>query len=383
MKPIIHLALTHDWELRGDGSGDIEQIQFAPMRRLLKLYGAFGIRTTFLPDVMQQLAFRQLESRHPELRKLADSWNQHVRDAYQQGHDVQLHLHSQWIDAVYDSRKWQLRGEWSILDYEPGVAYRMLESSKKYLQRTLVSIDPGYRCQAFRASALAIAPSPHLLQQLVNLGITLDVSLAPGLHLNTQHVQLDYRECDSTFLPFYPQMDDARRISRNREPIICAPIHTFRASRYGVSKQNLSLVGRKIKKDATVMLSRGDQKTAEDYGNEQWLPKGRSSRLAQAYEKVILPGLKGKHFVSDTARLNYSLLSEMLKDIRRRASAYGFAQVPVVLINHPKEISDYTAIERFISEAARADDIKFITLSELASKLQNGDFYVARRSDNQ
>jgi hypothetical protein len=59
------------------------------------------------------------------------------------------------------------------------------------------------------------------------------------------------------------------------------------------------------------------------------------------------------------------------------------AQVPVVLINHPKEIADYSAIERFISEAARADDIKFITLSELASKLQNGDFHVARRSENQ
>ena len=51
---MIHLALTHDWELRGDGSGDIEQIQFAPLRRLLEIYARFGARTTILPDVMQQ-----------------------------------------------------------------------------------------------------------------------------------------------------------------------------------------------------------------------------------------------------------------------------------------------------------------------------------------
>ena len=49
MKPTIYLALTHDWELRGDGSGDIEEIQFAPMRRLLEVYEKFGARTTFLP----------------------------------------------------------------------------------------------------------------------------------------------------------------------------------------------------------------------------------------------------------------------------------------------------------------------------------------------
>lgn len=376
MKPVIHLALTHDWELRGDGSGDIEQIQFAPMRRLLNLYNAFKIRTTFLPDLMQQLAFRQRQSLHPELKKLADSWDEHVCNAYRQGHDIQLHLHSQWEGAVYDSGKWQLGDKWSILDYEPTAAYRMLESSKEYLERTLISVDPGYRCQAFRASALAIAPSQHLLQQLVNLGMSLDVSLAPGLHLDTQKVQLDYRECESTFLPFYPQMDDARRISRRREPIVCAPIHTFRASRYGVSRQNLSLVGKKIRQGIGGMLASEDQKTAADYGNEQWSPQGRSSPLAQVYEKAILPGLKGKHFVSDTARLNYPLLREMLKDIRRRTLATGLAQVSVVLTNHPKDISDYAAIERFISEAAQADDIKFITLSELASELQNGDFYV-------
>src|SRR5436190_21069100 len=68
---MIYLALTHDWELRGDGSGDIEEIQFAPLRRLLKIYEKFGARTTFLPDVMQQITFRNRENDHPELKPLA------------------------------------------------------------------------------------------------------------------------------------------------------------------------------------------------------------------------------------------------------------------------------------------------------------------------
>src|SRR5260370_41021360 len=93
MKATIHLALTHDWELRGDGSGDIEQIQFAPLRRLLEIYAKFNARTTFLPDVMQQLRFRQLEGKHPELKSLADSCDEHVREAFRHGHDIELHHH--------------------------------------------------------------------------------------------------------------------------------------------------------------------------------------------------------------------------------------------------------------------------------------------------
>src|SRR5437899_12701485 len=79
-KPTIHLALTHDWELRGDGSGDIEQIQFAPLRKLLEIYRKYDVRTTFLPDLMQQIRFRQVESEHPELKSSADQWDAYVRE---------------------------------------------------------------------------------------------------------------------------------------------------------------------------------------------------------------------------------------------------------------------------------------------------------------
>src|SRR5215510_14083806 len=90
MKPTIYLALTHDWELRGDGSGDPEEIQFAPLRRLLEIYEKFGARTTFLPDVLQQLTFRSFEDKNPELKPLAHAWDEHVREVYRKGHDVQL-----------------------------------------------------------------------------------------------------------------------------------------------------------------------------------------------------------------------------------------------------------------------------------------------------
>jgi hypothetical protein len=368
MKPTIHLALTHDWELRGDGSGDIERIQFAPLRQLLEIYAKAGALTTVLPDVMQQMAFRRCESKHPDLKPLADSWDEHARDAFRQGHDIQLHLHPQWRNAVHANGVWQLSGDWSILNYDPDTACAMLAEGKEYLERLLRPIDSDYRCIAFRAGALAAAPSDHLFRSLANLGMQLDVSIAAGVFVNDQNLQLDYRRCEETFLPFYPMMEDARKVSGQREPIVCVPLNHFYGSRRATGRQNLSLAWRELRRRS----SRSNR--IESPGTPASPQTHRSSRVALVFEKLIVPAVKRKHFVSDTGRLNYPLMREMLASIRQRANESGLAHVPVVLTNHPKDIRDLAGIERFVREVSEAEDLRFITLSELAKKLQSGEF---------
>jgi hypothetical protein len=366
--PTIYLALTHDWELRGDGSGDIEQIQFAPLRRLLEIYAKFGARTTVLPDVMQQLAFRRSENAHPNLKALADSWDQHLREAFLQHHDVQLHLHPQWINAKFEAGSWHPHGDWSILNYEREAALAMLASGKEYLEALLRPMDSSYRCLAFRAGALAAAPSTHLFESLVSLGIELDVSIAGGVFVNDDDLQLDYRGCEETFVPFYPMMEDARRVSEKREDIVCVPLNHFYGSRRAVTRQNISL--------ARQQINRPPNSEAQNQRQQADLKSNRQSRIGLAVEKLIMPAVKRKHFVSDTGRLNYPLLREMLASIRQRARETGLTQLPIVLTNHPKDIRDLPAIERFVGEASQADDIRFITLSEIAAKIHNGEFQV-------
>ena len=357
---MIYLALTHDWELRGDGSGDIEQIQFAPLRRLLEIYAKFGARTTILPDLMQQIRFRCLEAEHPELKPLADSWDEQVREAFRRGHDLQLHLHPHWMNGKYENGRWELPGDWSILNYEPDTAYAMLAEGKKYFETLLQPIDSSYRCLAFRAGALAAAPSAHLFKSLVSLGIKLDVSIAGGVLVNNQNLHLDYRNCEETFLPFYPVTEDARKVSPKREEIVCVPLNHFYGSRREVTRQNISLARQQIS---------GPSSTS---GSSSAPP----SRIGLAFEKLIKPALQRKHLVSDTGRLNYPLMREMLASIRQRARDSGLATIPIVLTNHPKDIRDFPAIERFVGEVAQADDIEFITLTEIAMRIQSGEFQV-------
>jgi len=151
-KVTIHLALVDDWELSGNGTGDIRELQFEPMRRLVSIYNRLGIRGSFNAEVMQQLNFRQHQQDYPKLKELADEWDDLLCDTLSQGHDIQLHVHPQWYKAGYDGQ-WHLTSDWSILNYPRATALELLSSCKTYLETLLRKVKPDYKCVSFRSGA--------------------------------------------------------------------------------------------------------------------------------------------------------------------------------------------------------------------------------------
>jgi hypothetical protein len=372
----IHLALVDDWELSGNGSGDVRQLQFEPLRRLVSIYNRLGIHGSFNAEVMQQLTFRQHQNAHSELKTWAHEWDAIVRETLRQGHDIQLHIHPQWQDAEYIDGRWNLTSDWSILNYSREAALQMLVRGKDYLEDLLKPVRASYRCVSFRSGAWCIAPSPHMLDLLANLGIVFDMSIVAGVRFDTRNIKLDYTVCDEDFLPYYPVMTDARRVSHKPEPIVCVPTNCFYASRKQVLLHHLEKVRQKISPQATVS---NNGRSVEAYGHE-WAQID-ASPMKQIYRKGIAPYLKGKHTISDLAQLDYPLMMEMLNSIRKRARASGLADVPVVLENHTKDLQNFSDLERFLEHTVASPDVKFITLTELAHDLKR-KFEIKTRSLN-
>ncbi len=376
VNPTIHLAFVDDWELSGNGSGDVRTLQFDPMRKLVEIYDRYGIRGSFNAELMQQLAFREFQDLQPELRALADEWDTLVQETYKNGHDIQLHIHPQWNNAQYEDGRWKLSADWSILNYSPDQAYQMMLTGKQYLEKLLQAVDSQYRVISFRSGSWCIAPSPFMLSLLVKLGIVFDMSIVGGVYYDTKNIQLDYRNCEEEFLPYFPVMTDARKVSNKPEEIICVPTNHFYGSRRQVFRHHLTQVMGKVGKRISSANNAGtDVRGVEAYGQE-WAQKRHASPLTKLYEKGLVPYLKGKYLISDLAQLDYSLLKEMLLSIRRRARSSGLSDVPVILENHTKDVRDFSHIERFISDVSRADDIKCVTLTELAHQLSAGVFKV-------
>jgi hypothetical protein len=218
-----------------------------------------------------------------------------------------------------------------------------------------------------------------MLELLVKLGIVFDMSIVGGVRYDTRNIQLDYTKCEEDFLPYYPVMTDARKVSDKVEPIVCVPTNCFYASRREVFWQHLNKVSGQVKKRlARSTVAGSHTRSKEAYGME-WAQTGDST-LRRIYEKGLQPYVKGKHFISDLAQLDPSLLNEMLNSMRRRAKRSGKDKLPVILENHTKDVRDFSYIKDFLAEATAAPDLKFITLSELASALRSGSFEIRKKA---
>ncbi len=379
MQPTIHLAFVDDWELSGDGSGDPHELQFAPMRKLVEIYNAQNIRGSFNAEVLQQLTFRQFQDEHPELKALADEWDDSIRETFRQGHDVQLHIHPQWSSAEYQDGKWKLNGDWSILNYSAEQARALIARGKEYLENLLRPIDPNYATVSFRSGSWCIAPSPFMLSLLADFGIVFDMSIVGGVRYQTRRIELDYSNCEEDFLPYYPVMTDARRVSDKPEPIVCLPTNHFYGSRRSTLQHHVGKLSAKLKnRTSSDDDSKASARSVKTYGHE-WAQTSHDSTLRRVYDKGIVPYVKGRHLISDLAQLDYSLMTEMLDSIRRRARASGLKDVPVILENHTKDLRDFSHIDRFVSDVAKASDIRCVTLTEIAHDLQSGRFTIKTR----
>jgi hypothetical protein len=372
MQTMIHLAFVDDWEVRGNGTGDPRVLQFEPMRKLVKIFNKYGIRGSFNAEVMQQLAYRRLQERFPELKVIADEWEQVVMESFRQGHDIQLHLHPQWYDASYQGPgNWNLGGDWSILNYPAQQIRAMLLSGKQYLESLLRQIDPTYACVSFRAGSWCAAPSDSLLPTLSELGFVFDMSIVAGVRYDTPQVKLDYTPCQEPFLPYYPDMRDARRISPSVQPILCIPTNTFPGPRLALWRAALHKTIRKLKKRNTAAITVASRGRS---GNE-WTNKGESGAVGVA-RKLLKRYVLGRTEIADLAQMNYPMMCRMMEHIRRRAARSGLSRLPVILENHTKDIYDFSDIQRFVADVASSQDIKTVTLTEIANGLRDDTFKV-------
>jgi hypothetical protein len=203
-----------------------------------------------------------------------------------------------------------------------------------------------------------------------------DMSIVAGIRNDTPQVKLDYTRCEEPFLPYYPDMRDARRVSRSVEPIVCVPTNSFSGARAALLRRDFGkacmALRRKVRglingnAGALPALSRG-------HSGDEWTNKGESGAVG-LLRRVSRRYLLGQIHIADISRLNYAMMRQMMAHIRRQAARSGLPNVPVILENHTKDIYDFSDIERFVTHLAHSPDVKTVTLTEIARGLGNGTF---------
>jgi len=341
----MNIALTFDYEIYGDGSGDVFSHMIYPTERILSICEANNIRTTIYFEVIEYLKMKRAWEKGNKMGYVnnpIEAIDRQLKTAALAGHDIQLHIHPQWVDAEYTDRWVVDFNNWRIGDFVGKQNYSLedlLREGKEAIEALINPVVPHYKCIAFRAGGYNIMPSKKVYDAMINTGLKMDSSVYPGGHEQGALSRYDYRETDNGKDFWWVQPDDFSKQGRG-SLVMEIPIFALAQSRLN----KLSV-----------------ERFKSAFQNKQ----SAINSLKKKTNKLSLAGrlkymLKKEAFTWDFCLFSTRLHNRFLRYIKRHLINQ---RQYFVLIGHPKNFTTDTCFRRFIRNAKK-DGAQFMTLSE-------------------
>ena len=350
---IRRLILTVDHEVFGNGSGDVRQHITAPADRLARACDTFGISLTVFFEAEEYLAFE----REREAVKRAWGYNPGAElrgqavELVKCGHDLQLHLHPEWVGARFESGRWILRPERPTVDS----LFETQAEVNAYIGERKAVIDGFYeaagssrRVRAYRCGAFCAQPGRKLLTALAENGIVIDSSVVKGMVRRDGHVNLDFSAAPAGRRHWQVSEDVA--IEDEAGPVTEIPIY----SRMGRRIQQLT--PRRLMAKFSRNIPREKQRELVNQLGIGRTPASIVRFLGQRFPIKL-------DFHNMSAR-------QLLRWIRSAPPASEGDLDVLVLIGHSKEHRDDKEFERFLAGVAADPRLEVVSMSEIADRLE-------------
>lgn len=369
---MIHLILSLDYEIFGNGSGDVRRDMIEPTDRLLTLCNKYGAKVSIMSEVGEYWAMKKAE----EIGSLNLDYSpsreieKQIKNAVRCGHDVQLHLHPWWIGATFKDNNWQLNPDYfRITDLPHGMGSEndpvsilgVLRQGKNTLEAIINPTSPEYECLVYRAAMFWGQPSKELIIGMKRIGLVADSSVIKGLH-ETTPVPTDYRQAKSETGYWWTCEDDISQSGPTGENIIEFPVY----SRFRPYVCNFKLT----KLCAT--LKRRNMEKNDTHGHGMMEARQSTESLGQMLKKLgTLQPLK-----YDFCKLS---ATDMIRGIRRLINDNrmdrGDFGTPVVMLGHSKDFWNDRNLERFFLFIKKECNGKvcFNTFGEFTKKIVKRD----------
>jgi hypothetical protein len=171
---MIELVFTIDYEIFGNGEGSLGELVHEPASELKAIFDERGE----LFVVFVEAAEMEMIERHGT-DKAVGLVQQQVRDLYESGYEIGLHLHPQWYNARYEGGKWRLDySEYNLCIQSEERIAQIVDRSIAYLRRILG--DAKFAPFSFRAGNWLIQPTRVLANVLAERGVKVDSSVFKG-----------------------------------------------------------------------------------------------------------------------------------------------------------------------------------------------------------
>lgn len=171
-----------------------------------------------------------------------------IRDAIRRGHDVQLHLHPNWLPelgACYRNGNWEWDWKYASCNEYPHDLSNLVQICKEKLEAIVNEEDVNYHVKAFRAGAYRVQPFERIAKALVKNEIFFDTSVYRGGKSDDRGY--NFTKCKSCNMPYIASDKDPQKKMDNNLKIIEMPITTWRkGERWFLDNDEAEILGKRF-----------------------------------------------------------------------------------------------------------------------------------------
>jgi hypothetical protein len=358
------LSLTLDYELFGSGQGDVFKHMIEPTNRLLALCERMGVRLTIFFEVVEYWRLKEMYESGITMgyrENPATAIEKQIVEAFRQGHDVQLHVHPQWIDARFENGSWKLNMKYWRLPEVPLVADenismgldQLIGKGQNTMETLLKPVDPNYQCNIIRAGGYNADPSADLLKVLRKYNFVADSSVVYGAVMDTPLSRYDYSNVSES-IPYWFS-NGTSLLETNTESRSVLELPVFALSIRRITKYDLVRV-RTVLKNRPFARERFKSNSA---GMSKWETiQYFLDREAVTWDYCLFSSGKMRKFIQKAGQI---------------ATQSDFEFHPFVLVGHPKDFFYSDALHTLIRYSRKYGG-EFMTLSGLVQRIKRDQY---------
>ena len=328
---MIECVFTVDYEIYGNGTGTLKDLVYEPAKRLRDVFRTWNARFVTFVEVAE-LERIEVCGTDPAVELV----RRQVRELYDDGFEIALHLHPQWCNARYDRGRWLLDySEYNLCTLPRERIAQIVAGAIDYLRHVLG--NPHFTPLAFRAGNWLFQPTQTAAEVLAQTGIKIDSSVFKG-GLQHNH-RLDYRPAQRN--GYYWKFDCSVNETAPAGAWIEIPIYTEMVPFWRM------LTSKRV----------GLQNRSRSAGRK---PRQGMNRVRD-FLRLQYP----RKF--DFCRMTLDELTSMMGRIIREDRGTPGLYRPVVAIGHTKDVVDLQTVDSFLG-FLRANGIGVSTFMDVYPK---------------
>jgi len=170
---MINIIISIDYEIFGNGKGNIADHIIKPTKKILKILNKYNIPLTIMMEIYEYIFFEKYDE---QLKKHlgyspVKGIKKQINEAYKMGHDIQLHIHPQFSSMTLQNDIIKITDmSLSSEKMSERENYDLIRLGKKKIESIITSSN--YQCIALRLSNMPWIEAPkHVLKPMEKLGL--------------------------------------------------------------------------------------------------------------------------------------------------------------------------------------------------------------------